>query len=423
MFSRKLLNLSLLLALFSCSTERFTNTKNLSVSQPALAAQNTDSSSKFLGAIRSNIIPFTANTESAIDTKSLAAFADRISNVRVLGLGEQTHGAGSVFSLKVELIKYLHQKHDFDLFILESGLYDVEKIYQQAKKGQRIKDMAPGNIFYMYANSEEVTPLFDYIDEQATTSNPLKLVGFDSQHTGKLSNKGLVADLSSALKKLDKKKVLSKDWSEFSNQIKKILNGSLVRMPLNDENAFFAQFDMLAEKFSSANEGFWFRITKGLAAQAKRQWGIEDNRSLEMGENVKWWAEQFPDKKIIVWAHTWHLTKEGNKEVNAGQVISEHFKEQYYMVHFTGEKGKYLDYVDMSLKEVESLTPNSLEGLISQYSSAPINFVDVTTLPLEKNKRTVFSNDYQQKLTSSEWGRYFDGVFILKNITPTAYLR
>ena len=131
-----------------------------------------------------NHLAINVDDSGQLASQDLAAFAKKIENVRILALGEQTHGAGSVFTLKTELIKYLHQHHNFDLFILESGMYDVREIMRQAKAGQSIKTLAPGNIFYMYANSKEVTPLFDYVNEQLNTDNPLIMVGFDSQHTG-----------------------------------------------------------------------------------------------------------------------------------------------------------------------------------------------------------------------------------------------
>ncbi|WP_157443125.1 hypothetical protein [Colwellia piezophila] len=82
------------------------------------------------------------------------------------------------------------------MFILESGMYDVAEIVKKAQQGQSIKTLAPGNIFYMYANSEEVTPLFDYVNEQLNTDNPLTMVGFDSQHTGGIALTRLVTDLT-----------------------------------------------------------------------------------------------------------------------------------------------------------------------------------------------------------------------------------
>jgi erythromycin esterase len=197
----------------------------------------------------SDALPLSISPSGNLKEQDLALFAEKISKVKVLALGEQTHGAGSIFSIKADLIKYLHKHHDFDLFILESGMYDVDKIYQQAKKGKRIKDMAQGNIFYMYANSDEVTPLFDYIDEQASGDNPLILVGFDSQHTGGLSNKGLVGDLTVALQESSDDWSDAQNWPIFAKQIQQVLNGTKQRLPKNEEQLFFKQLNRLSRSF------------------------------------------------------------------------------------------------------------------------------------------------------------------------------
>ncbi|KGJ89063.1 erythromycin esterase family protein [Colwellia psychrerythraea] len=357
--------------------------------------------------------------------QDLAAFAKKIENVRILALGEQTHGAGSVFKLKTDLIKYLHQHHGFDLFILESGMYDVREIYQQAKNGQSIKTLAPGNIFYMYAKSEEVTTLFDYVNEQINTENPLTMVGFDSQHTGGLSLSSLVTDLTKAQAKIDCSWVNSPQWQLFSQQVQQVLDGSNSRFAKDEETVFFSLLDKLASNFDShnslGNNGFWLRISKGLVAQAKRQWQLGDNRSEQMGENIKWWAEQYPDKKIIVWAHTWHLTKEGNNQINAGKVVSDAFGEAYYMVHFSGEQGKYLSYIDLKNKGVAKLTENSVEQTFNQAAIAPINFVENKGLLLKDRVMAAFANDYQTTLPANQWSTYWDGMFVLKEITPATY--
>lgn len=368
-----------------------------------------------------NHLPISVDTKGNLSTKDLAAFAKKIDKVKILALGEQTHGAGSVFTLKTDLIKYLHQNHGFDLLILESGMYDVNEIVNNTNNGQSIKALAPGNIFYMYANSAEVTPLFDYIDNSAKTTTPLTMVGFDSQHTGGLSIAGLVKDLNKAYEKSIVNAQHSSLSPSFLKQIQAVLEGKNTRFPIIEEQKYFTELDKLADNFKHSDNGFWFRITKGLIAQSKRQWQLEDNRSKEMGENIKWWSAQYPDKKIIVWAHTWHLTKKGNNQVNAGQVVHSAFADEYYVVHFTGQQGEYLSYIDLANKLVEPLQSNAIEYQIAQMSSSAMNYVENKALPLTNSNMEVFANDYQQTLPASEWSTFWDGMFILKEITPATY--
>lgn len=50
----------------------------------------------------------------------------QISDKSYVALGEQSHGAGNVFDFKAQFVQYMHQKHNFDVFIIESGLFGFE---------------------------------------------------------------------------------------------------------------------------------------------------------------------------------------------------------------------------------------------------------------------------------------------------------
>ncbi|NQZ21153.1 MAG: erythromycin esterase family protein [Colwellia sp.] len=370
--------------------------------------------------------------EGLLSQTDLSKFAESLGDARIVGLGEQTHGAGSVFTLKVQLIKYLHEHHDFDVFILESGMFDVKKIWEQAQAGQRIKDIAPGNIFYMYAKTAEVTPLFDYINQQMVSEQPLVLLGFDSQHTGGISNKGLVEALANAVARSSMDISQDAEWSVLSRQIQHVLDVNNTRFTGDIEKIFFQQLSNLQQVFlmdanlDVADSRFWYRITKGLEAQAKRQWKIADHRSQEMGENIKYWAEQYPDKKIIVWAHTWHLTRDGSYQINAGQVVAKAYGNKYFMTHFTGAAGEYLDFVTMKNKTIITDDNNSFESLLSGHTKEDIGFLNLKQFNKD-NKKTVvkdtliFSNNYQQTLSIDQSSTFFDGIFFIKNIEAASF--
>ena len=190
---------------------------------------------------------------------------------------------------------------------------------------------------------------------------------------------------------------------------------------------FFKQLHELQQIFSTdsalniGDSGFWYRISKGLEAQAKRQWKIADNRSQEMGENIKYWAEKYPDKKIIVWAHTWHLTRDGGYQVNAGQIVTEAYGKQYFMVHFTGASGEYVDFVTMKNKVIKTTDKNMVETLLNDNTTENVSFLNLKSLKpnndiSSQQSTLLFSNDYKQTLPAHQWSTFFDGIFFIKNI-------
>jgi len=337
---------------------------------------------------------------------------------RIVGLGEQTHGAGNVFALKTELIKHLHQHQGFNILALESGMYDVAQLWLEVLQGKSLNELAPGNIFYMYANSAELQPLFDYISKHANSGNPLRLVGFDSQHTGTIAQDTLVSDLKSQLIYLDAK------WRNFDWMLlQRSLKNNQPRLSRSEEIQLFRQLKDMQFSLLNVDDGFWYRITKGLEAQIKRQWQIEDTRSFEMGENLNWLASVFPEQKIMVWGHSGHLMKTGHEQVNAGQRVFEMFKNEYYMMHFSAQKGEYLDFVDLTVKAVKEIDDNSLERFAQQEFGNTLTYVDIATFKKPNtDKMELFSVDYQHKVKKEHWPSLYDGVFIFEQARPAEYL-
>jgi|AVFP01.1.fsa_nt_gi erythromycin esterase-like protein len=98
-------------------------------------------------------------------------FLNEIESKRLVFLGEQSHGEGNVFSYKVELIKYLHQNHDFNVIAFESGIFDC---YYADKQGEY--EILKDAILPIWSNSNELQPLFKYIIDSYKTENPIRLV-------------------------------------------------------------------------------------------------------------------------------------------------------------------------------------------------------------------------------------------------------
>ncbi|TGE86006.1 hypothetical protein C7Y70_00470 [Pseudoalteromonas sp. KS88] len=160
------------------------------------------------------------------DFSDLTHFGDAIADKRIVYLDELTHGEHEVFALKSRLVKYLHQHHDFDALILESGLFDVNEIDKASRntKDKRITNMAAGNIFFSYAKDPAFLDLMDYIDSQRKTHNPLALSGFDGRLSGEFSLTRFVRQLEKQVKSIPVSDSLLAEWPIFSKQLQATLS-------------------------------------------------------------------------------------------------------------------------------------------------------------------------------------------------------
>jgi len=141
------------------------------------------------------------------DFTDLAEFGQDIQGKRIIYLDELTHGEHEVFALKSRIIKYLHQYHDFDVVLLESGLFDVHEIWKNNE--QSLVKQGPGNIFYAYASDNAFQDLLAYVDQTRSSQSPLYLSGFDGRLSGEHSINSFVSELHKTVsQQLPKHKIL-----------------------------------------------------------------------------------------------------------------------------------------------------------------------------------------------------------------------
>ena len=353
------------------------------------------------------------------DFRDLEPFGRAIGNARIVMLGEQTHGEGNVFSLRARLVKYLHEAKGFDVLALESGMFDVERIWERARGGRGIAPQAPGNIFFMYSKTIEVRPLFAYLDAQRSTVRPMEFAGIDCQHTGGLSQQELVRDLAEHLRKAGSALPDSEPWPAFAR-----LTGQLIRMDRTPPApADRAAWDSVMAAAKKATEGFWARIVAGLENQGQRYWDNrpDHTRSALMGENILWLAEsRFPGKKIVVWAATPHLARGGPSwPANAGSVVTSRFGRDAYVVQFAGYQGSFVSYADLSTQPVPTPAENAVESHWHQ-RGVTMGFVDWRKLPPQAagSTMTQYVWGYNAPLPAAQWTALSDGTFFLDTITP-----
>jgi erythromycin esterase len=181
--------------LYMLSAAGVASTVGAALPGEGLAADAPSSDSLQL-ALRSSAAPVRTIDFAGDDFTDLELLGKAIASARVVQLGEPSHGSGSAFAAKARMVKFLHQRHGFDVLIWESGLYDVA--LAQAEMRSTSSDAvtaARKGIFTLWSEAAEIKPLFEYIKASQATLRPLDIAGFDIQVTADGTTERFAQDL------------------------------------------------------------------------------------------------------------------------------------------------------------------------------------------------------------------------------------
>ena len=365
----------------------------------------------------------------------LAAFGQAIGNKSIVVLDELTHGEAEVFALKSRLVKYLHQHKGFDVLLLESGLYDVNKIWQNPNKS--IRSQAKGNIFYMYAADQSILSLFDYIDSNRKQTKPLELQGFD----GRLSGKYAIADVANVIKSksLSNSAIANNkiDWQRYSAMTTNIIKRQGQQYNAEQRQWYVETSKTLITALNRDQGGFdsgsyVARLIRGLVIVAENMWQQRrfDEHDIAMADNVQWLLEnKLKGKKVIIWGHYIHVNRAGwtpNLNDNLGSMLEKRYPNQIYFTHFTAASGKYREFRDgtvVTIKPNEDIAfeTTAINAVDSPPRASPFaSFVTPQKLPSIFNDDMLMHGiDYKSSIKVSDWSAHFDGVFILNKISAS----
>jgi erythromycin esterase len=327
------------------------------------AAQSPDALQDWLAA---NANPVRTVDPLVQDFGDLEPLAAAIGGARVVQLGEPSHNAGTCFAAKARLIKFLHQRLDFDVVVWESGIYDVELVESGLRAGMEPAAAAQRGILRNWSGSEECRPLFAYAQHSHGMARPLTMAGFDSALTSPFAN--LAAELRhyaatpsreqlrreaiAATEELVEAFMALSAYVEGRNAIDAELttiSGSARQEALTrweretgakrrPNRAMLGRFNAaharladvlrandgeLARIGGTRRAGFIRRVVDSLSVRGINLYerfgtdvipssdgglASENRRDAQNAENLRWIIEQgYPGRKVIVWAHNAHV--------------------------------------------------------------------------------------------------------------------
>ncbi|HJQ38130.1 MAG TPA: erythromycin esterase family protein [Thermoanaerobaculia bacterium] len=397
---------------------------------------------------------------SGDDLSDLEPLRRTLSGVRVVMLGEQSHGDGTTFLAKTRLIRFLHERMGFNILAFESGLYDCPKAWEFLVNGEEPRAALSRGIFAIWSKSREVQPLLDYIGDEAKSAHPLEVAGIDSQTTGSAAEQFLAADLAAYLSRIDPKLAEGAEWDRVARVIG-LLNQSAWELreapvPSAEEQAAFArtierwQSLIAARDRSPATQpwsgSFWRQLLASLRAFAEQDWrtdyttnatrvdgtpvSVFTMRDVQMGKNLIWLAnERYPREKIIVWAATGHIARALPSVRTSdpkyarlytgwtpmGEIARKTLGEQLYALGFLSYEGEAARFAAKTATIVQS-SRDSLEDLFARasFESALLDFRHLPAGHWLRSPLTAKLLGHTEM--QADWTGVVDGVVFLRKM-------
>lgn len=291
---------------------------------------------------------------------NLTAIRETLKDVEIIALGENTHGLGEVFRVKSDLVKFLHKELGFNLILFESGFGDGALAWEQFDS-LSTEDFTLSFTSNFYYHSKEILELMEYVKTQ---DKKLKVQGFDCQPQQSF----LINRMSQIVTPID---------SVFGKSVKvEFRNFNKLYQFENDKDtiSFYKQRDEFVsfldrytriikeneqrllksgttqneiEAIRKSNQIFIDTYSK-IEFGSMMGWPISANiRDKSLFETIKWFKENSPETKIIIWAQNSHIENKPkpNNSVNwMGHSLKETYGNKYYSLGAVVYSGKNLEY-------------------------------------------------------------------------------
>ena len=354
-----------------------------------------------------------------------------VKDKRIVILGEAGHADGKTFEIKSKLIEFLNANNEYDVVLEGMGFLDgavLQGVLPPLCIDSNYLDVA--NAWYgLWSQTKEAAPLVE-----AMRSGKVRYWGMDCNPS--LGDYFLIPYLLAS-----------------SPSVSNVLGGSAFdslmaihdRMMGMDTTLTHNELDYFDSKMNQARKALEeetdlekkaildMTIDNALAFLGQLRLGFTDwdavnaginIRDRQMAENVEWYLNRFPDRKVIIWTANFHGAKKIDqimygkepepdlykKFVLLGEHLENAFPGQVYSLAFTsgdGSTGFY--YANDSTAIMPDST--SMEFRLNQ-RGMEYGFCDLSQ---KKDwADMVFNSIVFGDCKSGKWARAFDGIFFMK---------
>jgi erythromycin esterase len=335
--------------------------------------------------LRMNSVPFLTDDARAPDD-DLQPLRDIIGNVRIVGLGEGTHGTREFFRMKHRLFAFLVRNLAFNHFSLEAGLPEALSIDRYVQTGDGDPRYLVQQLGYWPWETEEVFDLVRWMHEWNAAGNQPRVhfTGFDMQYkdVAEDSVRAFADDVDAATGDSVRTAYacLPADPGATSIAVYSALpkeTKDACRLQLQGVDSLFARN---LTTWSATLGGARTTMARRLA-RVISQWedyaATNDLRLRDkyMAENLAWWHDRLPAGGTAAWAHNGHLVK---LPPQMGSYLATTFGTNYLNIAMTFSSGQFNAYTQTSTGTFTTLAVHTLN---SSYPGSIEAIFDATGMP------------------------------------------
>lgn len=357
------------------------------------------------------------------DLGNLSALDKLVSNARIIMLGEQNHGDGASSVFKTKIVEYLHNHQGYNVLAFEADLYALELAWQRVRIARDISEHVRPQIYSFWADTKEVASLWRFIEAQFDSDMPLIVAGIDPRYSGRDSKTEVLRDVATFLE------TQSKTVDGAANLYRLLTD--VIKLEYNhkvtafEQEAFFATLKILEQQA----RGFQAASLRNLGFYARNAWSFH-GRDEGMVANLEYLIrERFPQEKVIVWAHNYHIAKKssfvmdnaystvgGYGETLLGEGAAARLDGVVSLALLSAE-GWYHAQANFQQRETFTASPGTLEAELAaqgfDYAFLKLNSADAQSFTMSP----VLHNNFKTK----PWAEAFDGILFQRRMTGLTF--
>ncbi|MES2040139.1 MAG: erythromycin esterase family protein [Pseudomonadota bacterium] len=372
------------------------------------------------------------------DFSDLQFLKPLLKDKRFVQLGESAHGVAEFNWMKTRLIKFLHQGMGFEVIAMEASMTAADAAYANLDKTSGLEAMRSSQ-FGTLATDENLD-LFNYLKQGAAGKPRLMLAGFDNQDSGYLGHQNIMDRFKSMLSVIDP--VLAGQVDGTEEKLNALLNKQVPVTVANDlaeqykviVDTLFKNRVKLATQFPAymvamtiqeARSRVTFSQQLAFPPMSNESTEMRDQR---MAENLNFLADTiYPKKKIIVWAHNFHIANDWADKAHAktmGVWLAEKRRKEMYTIGLYMGRGVLGSYGKESYTEIAAPPAGSMESILAN-GGLKMSFVDFSLAKPDASNSWMFTPGYARY-----WGltpeaitpaKAYDAVIYIDSVTPSEY--